>query len=240
MGGGCCDFCCVGDCCVINFGGGSSGGSSGGGCSYTPSRNTSDTTAKKIANELAKMKDNYTKVANDAEKIIIKEVNGNMDNFISEINKINNNVYGGRTLNINIDIIKKNKDDLARSVVGHIGGVVHDRLVMTDKELSLILKEKNDDIRADKFKNFCDQLIKNAKDSLKEKVKDTITKQNKMIRQEIMSRMDEIDKTMQESIKEFERVKDANEKSIQEKEKLQLELMYKHGLYDFFGKQLDL
>ena len=76
MGGGCCDFCCVGDCCVINFGGGSSGGSSGGGCSYTPSRNTSDTTAKKIANELAKMKDNYTKVANDAEKIIIKEVNG--------------------------------------------------------------------------------------------------------------------------------------------------------------------
>ena len=26
----------------------------------------------------------------------------------------------------------------------------------------------------------------------------------------------------------------------QEKEKLQLELMYKHGLYDFFGKQLDI
>jgi len=237
MGGGCCDFCCVGDCCVFDFGG---GGSSSGGCSYTPSRNTSDKTAKKIANELANMKESYTKIADDAEKLIIKEINGNMDAFISEIAKINNNVYGGRTLNINIDIIKKNRDDLARSVVGHIGGVVHDRLVMTDAELSLILKEKNDAVRAEKFKNFCDRLIKDAKNTLKEKVKKTVTEQNNIARKEIMSRMDEIDQTMQASIKEFERVKEANEKSIQEKEKLQLELMYKHGLYDFFGKQLDI
>lgn len=232
MGGGCCDFCCIGDCCVFDFG--------SSGCSYTPGPNTSDRTAKQIADELANMKESYTKIADDAEKLIIKEINGNMDAFISEIAKINNNVYGGRTLNINIDIIKKKRDDLARSVVGHIGGVVHDRLVMTDAELSIILKEKDDAVRAEKFKNFCDHLITNAKETLKEKIEKTVTKQNNIAKKEIMSRMDEIDKTMQASIKEFERVKEANEKSIQEKEKLQLELMYKHGLYDFFGKQLDI
>ncbi len=232
MGGGCCDFCCIGDCCVFDFG--------SSGCSYTPSQNTSDRTAEKIANELANMKESYTKIADDAEKLIIKEINGNMDAFISEIAKINNNVYGGRTLNINIDIIKKKRDDLARSVVGHIGGVVHDRLVMTDAELSIILKEEDDAVRAEKFKNFCDHLITNAKETLKEKIEKTVTEQNNIARKEIMSRMDEIEKTMQASIKEFERVKEANEKSIQEKEKLQLELMYKHGLYDFFGKQLDI
>ena len=232
MGGGCCDFCCIGDCCVFDLG--------SSGCSYTPSQNTSDRTAKKIADELANMKESYTKIADDAEKLIIKEINGNMDAFISEIAKINNNVYGGRTLNINIDIIKKKRDDLARNVVGHIGGVVHDRLVMTDAELSIILKEKDDAVRAEKFKNFCDRLIENAKNTLKDKIRKTVTEQNNIARKEIMSRMDEIEKTMQTSIKEFERVKEANEKSIQEKEKLQLELMYKHGLYDFFGKQLDI
>lgn len=234
MGGGCCDFCCIGDCCVFDF------SSSSGGCSYTPSRNINDRTAKKIADELANMKEHYTKIANDAENKIIKEINGNMDIFINELAKINNNVYGGRKLNINIDIIKKNRDDLTRSVVGCIGGVVHDRLVMTDAELSIILKEKDDAIRSKKIKDFCDHLIRDAKNTLKEKVKKNITEQNNIIRKEILSRMDEIDKTMQASIKEFEHVKETNEKSIQEKEKLQLELMYKHGLYDFFGKQLDI
>lgn len=233
MGGGCCDFCCIGDCCVFNFGG-------GGGCGYTPGPNNDEKAAKKIANELANMKENYSKKADAAENQIITEINRNMDEFISEIEKINHNLYGGRTLNINVDIIKKNKENLTRSVVGHISKVVHDRLVMTDSELAVILKEPKDDVRGQKFTDFCERVLKGAKDSLKDKVKEVIQEQNSMVKREIDSRMNEIDKTMKNSIADYERVKEANEKSIQEKEKLQLELMYKHGVYDLFGNHLDI
>lgn len=44
-----CGFCCVVDCCIGDFG----SSSGGGGCGYSPSRNTTEDTAQKIANELA-------------------------------------------------------------------------------------------------------------------------------------------------------------------------------------------
>ena len=81
--GGCCDFCCIGDCCVLDF------GSSGGGCSYTPTSKSDEKAAKKLADELADIKTEYEEKAKVAEDLIIREVSVNMDSLIEEIKKIN-------------------------------------------------------------------------------------------------------------------------------------------------------
>ena len=148
--------------------------------------------------------------------------------------------YGGRRLNINVEAIIMKKNNLSGQVVGQISNVMHDRLVMTDKELSVILEEKNDKKRGDSFKAFCDRLEKEAKNSIKVKIKETTAEQQKLVQTEIENRMHEIEVSMKNSIENYEKVLAVNEKDIVEQEKLQLELMYKHGLYDLIGKQLDL
>lgn len=227
--GGCCDFCCIGDCCVLDF------GSSGGGCSYTPTSKSDEKAAKKLADELADIKTEYEEKAKVAEDLIIREVSVNMDSLIEAIKKINEKEYGGRKLSINIKSLEERRDSLKNQVRGHISSVMHDRLTMTDPELSVILNEKNDDERSKKYHEFCDRLEASAKESLKEKVRNVADEQLKLVRSEIEHRIEDITRSLEASRKVYEDLVAANDKSIEEKDKLIVELMYKHGIYDRIG-----
>ena len=233
--------CCIGDCCVVDcgfcciFDGGG-----GGGCGYHPGPNENEKHAQKIAEELAKMKEHRTKVAEKAEEEVKTIVKDRMDGFIAEIKKVNENSYGSRSLNINIKGIEEQRDALLNQIPGTIGGVLYERLTLTDKELSVILAERNDEARDKAFQDFCNNLEKESKEKLKKKIKEVVKEQQELVAKEIKNRLAEVEGSMNTSIKELERVKDASDKGTVEKEKEQLELMYKHGIYDLLASKLDI
>lgn len=105
--------CCVGDCCVMDcgfccvfdF-------CSDSGCGYHPTNNDTVDHSKKIADELAEMKSRAHK---DGEKIgneAFSDINQFMSQFVMHLKKINEGTYGGKRLNIKIDIIEREFEKL--------------------------------------------------------------------------------------------------------------------------------
>lgn len=234
--------CCVGNCCIMDnpvgdFFKGIFGSS--GGCGYHPGPSETEAHAKKIADELAEMKENIRESSEKTEKNLINYINKSMLSFIKELENINNECYGGKSLNINIEGIQQKNEDLKKEVIGHIGDVMEERLVLTDKELSVILEERDDKKRAKNFDNFCRKIQKKALMSLKSKIEITVRKQEAMIRKEIETRLEEVEKNMKETADAYTQILQIKEKDSVNMEKKQIKYIYKHELCDILLDQLE-
>ena len=181
--------CCIGDCCVMdNFVGDFFRDLTTPACSYHPGSIKTTDHAEKIANELADMKEKYSKSSKKNEEKIINHISSSMDDLLKLLNSINRKQYGGKVLNINIESLREKNEDLKKQVVGSIEKRMNDRLVLTDKELSAILEERDDKKRGKNFKNFCVKIQKNAIADLKNNIQKTVKEQEKMIEKEINDR----------------------------------------------------
>ena len=149
MGGG----CCIGDCCVMDnpIGDFFKDIFDGGGCGYHPGPSENEAHAKKIADELAKMKEKIRTSSEKIEKEFIEDIQHSMSSLVVELRSINEQTYSGKQLNLNIKALQQKNEELKKEVIGHIGNVMDDRLVLTDKELSIILEERDDDKRGKNF-----------------------------------------------------------------------------------------
>ena len=67
MGGCCVTNCCIGD-SIKNFFSNIFGSGSGGGCGYHPGPSETEEHAKKIADELAEMVENMSKISEEKER----------------------------------------------------------------------------------------------------------------------------------------------------------------------------
>ena len=173
MGGACCvgDFlgCCIGDfhlpclfdsgCCV--------GNSCCVGNASGPSE--SEQHAKKVADELADMKERIHVSTSQQENEIIDYINQSMNVFMKEIEQLNKQSFAGEYLKINTSAIKKKNEELKSRVVGCVGNVMDERLVQTDKELSAILEERKDKKRKKNFEAFIKRVKRMLWSNLKKK-----------------------------------------------------------------------
>lgn len=234
--------CCVGNCCVMNnvvgdffrdiFGG------SGGGCGYHPGPSETELHAKKIADELAAMKESIRKSSEKKEQEIIDYINRSMNDLLNMLEEINKKQYGGKSLNINIKGIRDNNESLKREVVGYIGNYMDERLVLTDSELSIILEERDDNKRNKNFDSFCKKIQNKALDGLKDKIETTVRKQETMIRREIEARLNEVDKNMKAATSAYTDIVRAKEENETEMEETRIKYIYKHGVLDVLLDQL--
>lgn len=239
MGGG---GCCVGNCCVMDNPIGDFFRDKwycGDGCGYHPGPSKTEEHAKKIADELAEMKENIRKSTEKTENDLIDYINRNMNTLIEELKIINSKDFGGKSLNINIEGIKKKNEDLKKQVVGHIADIMDERLVLTDKELSVILEEYDDKKRAKNFDSFCIRIRKNALESLKNKIQNTIKEQSAMVRREIEARMNEVVKSMDEALYEYTTLLEAKSKNDVNIEENQIKYIYKYELSNLILDELE-
>ena len=235
--------CCVGDCCVgycgfcciMDF-------SSGSSCcvGHTSVSNDSVENAKKITEEFNKMKDEYENKAAVQERDLMDQLNATMDKFIDELVVMNKEKYSGRTLNINIEAIRKKREALSQEVVGFIGTRLHDRIVTTDPELAPILKEKDDKKRNANVKKFCEKVLKDAKSDLKTKIKDTVKEQELVVRKELENRLAEINNSLAQSTAAYNELLAATEKDVKEQERLKLQYMYEYDIYNVIDDQVGI
>lgn len=234
--------CCIGNCCVMNNAVGNFFrdlfGDSSGGCGYHPGPSETESHAKKIADELAEMKEHIRKASEKNEQKIINYINKSTEELFVLIENVNGQKFGGKSLNINIDGIRKSIESLKSEVIGFIGNVMDDRLVLTDRELSLILEERDDQKRKKNFDAFCKRIKSQALDGLIEVIKSTVQKQEKLIRKEIESRLNEVRSNLEIEEKAYTdilEIKNKDESAMAEK---QIKLIYQYGILDILIDKL--
>lgn len=237
MGGGCCiannpvgdffrsigDIFCSDSCCV--------------GFSSGPSE--SEQHARKVAKELAEMKEKSEKTSTQKEQEIMDYISRSMDSFMIEIEKINHQDFFGEKLNINTKAIREKNEQLNKKVVGCISSVLNRRLVQTDRELSTILEEKDAKKRKANFSNFVEKVQKQALKKLKVEIEKVVKAQSEVVSKEIKTRQKEIDARMEESIKELTEIMEVKEKSESELKKKQIDYMYQSALCDLLLAEVE-
>ena len=250
-GGGCGDFCCIGDCgfcCVFDCCIGNSGGCCVGNCgdcsdcsgdrASISSRNedSNQKHAAMIANELAEMKAKSAKEAKKSEEEIIKDINETMKDFSDWLNKINATKYGGRSLNINIDRVKKINNDLRDEVVGFIGKRLDNELVMTNPKVSTILEDRNDSMRKKNFDNFYQEELRKAIKELIKTIETAVRKQSESIEKEMQVRLNEVNNSLREETEAFEELQKVKQQEGSKLAEKQVEYMFYETICDvMFG-----
>lgn len=242
MGGGCCigNFsCCVGDFhlpCIFD-----SGCCVGNSCCVgnAPGPSESELHAKKVADELAVMKEKISESTSKQENVILDYINRSMDTFMGEIEQLNKQSFGKESLNINTSAIKEKNEELKRHVVGCVGDVMNMRLVQTDKELSTILEERDDKKRKKNFEKFIERIKKGALETFKKEVEKTVHEQSKVVSDEISTRKAEVNKRLEESIEELTAIMDVKNQSSSELEKKQIEYMYQSSLCELLLSEVE-
>lgn len=234
MGGGCCifdnpirdffeDVFCSDSCCVGNASG--------------PSE--SEQHAKKVAEELAEMKEKTEKSSTQTEQKVMDYINRSMNSFMIEIEKINQQDFFGEKLNINTKAIREKNKQLNNQVVGCISTVLNTRLVQTDKELSTILEERDEKKRKENFSAFVEKVKKQALNKLRKEIEKAVKAQSEMVSKEIKTRQKEVDARMEESIKELTEIMEVKEKSESELKKKQVDYMYQSALCDLLLAEVE-
>lgn len=235
--------CCIGNCCVMNNAVGDFFrdifSTSGGGCGYHPGPSETEEHAKKIADELAVMKEDIRNSSEKNERNMINYIDKSMKELIQILENINKEKFGGKSLNINIKGIKEKNEDLKKEVIGYIGNVMEERFVLTDPELSIILEERDDEKRGKNFDAFRKKLEKQALVGLSKKIEDTVRKQEMMIRKEIEARLNEVDKNMKDATEIYMEIVSIKEKDESKMEHTQIKYMYKYTLADILFEQLE-
>lgn len=254
MGGGCCvgdcGFCCVADCgfcCVFKCS--DCGDCCVGHCSDCSDNHSSkssggyveDPAAKHsalIANELAEMRTRATEDAKKDEADCIKDIDENIQFFVKLLEEVNQKNYGGRSLNLNIDQIKKINEKLHNEVVGFIGKKLDNRLVMTDKELSVILEERDLNKRKKNFNEFYQRVRRDAIRALIEKIETAVREQSESIEREIQNRLNEVKTNMSEETRALEELQNLKQKESSRIAEKQVEYMYYENLCDIMYDNL--
>ena len=253
-----CGFCCIGDCCVVdccvfNFskcgnccvghcsnycdnyalppsGNSDSSSDDYGGSDYHEDPNTKH--AALINNELAEMRKRATEESKKDEAACLKDIDENIDYFVKLLEEVNQKKFGGRSLNLNIDQIKKINEKLHDDVVGFIGKQLDNRLVTTDKELSVILEERNKTKRKKNFDDFYYRVYRDAIRALIEKIETAVGEQSASIEKEIQNRLNEVNNNMSEETNAFEELQNLKAQEDSRVAEKQVEYMFYEDLCD--------
>lgn len=217
-----CGFCCIancGFCCILDFGGGCCVGDSS-----SPSSSVDH--AKEVADELAALCDRADKIATEDEENILKTLNLGIGSFLNMVEEINKNIYGGRSLNINIKGIREKKEKLENDVKGYIGRRLRDRLVLTDKEVSVIIREKDKSERKKNFEEFFQKIVNDAREGLSEKIAETSQEQRDIVTSAIKQRLWEVNQGMERLEMEYRNLVEAHRESARAVESRKLEYLF--------------
>lgn len=233
--------CCVGDCCVVDCGFCCvMDFCSDTGCGYHPDANNHTVEhSTKISNELAEMKERAATEGGKIGEEAFESINVYLQQFIEHLKTINATIYGGKKLNIKIDIIEKEIAKLRDEVTNFVGICIDDRLVLTDRELSIILEERDDKKRSRNFDDFYKRVHKQAVLDLSKKIEEVIARQFVLVDVEIRNRLKEVDGAMQEALASYteaERMKKEKDVSFGGK---QVECMYVVTLADIMLDELN-
>lgn len=225
-------MCCVGncgDCCVGN-------------CSHCGGKAEAELKArheKKVAEELAKHRKELNETSDKFEKNLIRSLNSSIDDLVKTIEDYNQKVFGNRKLDINIAKIRAEQEKLKKEVIGFVANNTNKRMVQTDPELSLILAEKDDNVRNKRFAEFTEKIYAFALTQLKTKIRPFIQAEEDIVKSEIEKRINEVEVSMAKAKDEYQTILSINDNDSAKLEEVKIKYMYNLDLYKILIKQVE-
>ena len=184
------------------------------------------------------MRKRATEDAKKDEADCLKDIDENIQYFIKLLEEVNSKKYGGRSLNINIDRIKEINGKLRDEVVGFVGRKFDNRLVATDREVAVILEERDNAKRKKNFEAFYQRIRKEALRELIEKIETAVREQSDSIELEIKNRLREVNNNMNEETNAFDELQRIKEQENSQLAIKQIEYMYYDNLCDIMFENL--
>jgi len=200
------------------------------GSSYSPSKVTTASHAEKVAEELAEMKEEMGEASGAMEQELMTYAEINLEAFMKALEGINHQTYGGKQLDLNLSALREKNKKIKDKISGAISKVVDGRLVLTDNELSEILKEEDDKKRGKDFRNFVVKVQKQALNQLKKEFDKVIEEQSQAIHRTIEQRIQEMDRNMQASMREYEKLVEQKRNNDEKLKHTEMEYMYRFEL----------
>ena len=209
--------------------------------SYTPpvsQESAMERHAKLVADELADWRNKAVTRAEKEETAVIEEINKSISQFIAMLERYNQQDYGGKRLNIDVDRLKQENERMKQRVSGFIRQKINDRFVQTDRELSVIMDEMNDARRSKAFNDFYDRVFRQAVKDLVTELEDSIRDQSKFIESAIENRLREVNADMAEVDRQFNEIQKLKENDDAGLAPKQIEYMYEITLCDTMLSEL--
>lgn len=198
------------------------------GCGNHPGPSKDERTDDIINNDLDLMREKMKESVSLIEEDIIKEIECGMNSVIKRIKQANNEEYGGKKLNVNIDEIEQKKKNLSNKVKNYISNEINKKLVLGNVELKVLLQEDDDEKRNKEFDEYVNKMQIDAIKGLKIMIKKTIENQSKILTSEISGRIGEVEESLRHTQSVY---KEFQEKDDDEKNELLIEQMFVHDLY---------
>lgn len=159
------------------------------------------------------------------ENDIIKVSRTSLDYFIKMLKKQNKIEYAGRKLNLNINAIERDNRETEDMIHGFIKKRVLKDVSLDNSECLEVLSMEKGEEKKKAMKKFLDKVMSKAIIDLSEELKKVIRRQSENVEDKVQVRIDEIEHSLNDNMKNFDKIKSLKESDSAELEKEKLELI---------------
>lgn len=159
------------------------------------------------------------------ENQIIKLSRSGLDQFLNMLTKQNEKTFAGRRLNLNISAIERDNRESEDMIHGFIKKRVMKEVSLDNDECLSILGMEKGEEKKKAMKKFLDKVMSKAITDLSEELRKVIRRQSENVEDRVQVRIDEIEVSLNDNMKKFEKIKSLKETDSAELEKEKLELI---------------
>lgn len=170
--------------------------------------------------------------SDNLENEIIKRAREGLDQFLDMLKKQNNKTFAGRKLNLNISAIERDNREMEDMVHGFIKKRVLKEVSLDNVKCQEVLQMEKGDEKKKAMDNFLKEVTSTAITNLSEELKKVIRRQSENIEDKVQVRIDEIEVSLDDNMKKFEKIKSLKETDSAELEKEKLELISVSSICD--------
>lgn len=159
------------------------------------------------------------------ENKIIKDAREGLDAFLDMLKKQNHQTFAGRKLNLNISAIERDNREMEDMIHGFIKKRVQKEVSTNNSKCREVLMMEKGDAKKQAMDNFLKEVTSTAITDLSEELRKVIRRQSENVEDRVQVRIDEIEVSLNDNMKKFEKIKSLKETDSAELEKEKLELI---------------
>lgn len=162
--------------------------------------------------------------SDNLENEIIKRARNGLDQFLDMIKKQNKKTFAGRKLNLNISAIERDNRETEDMIHGFIKKRVLKEVSLDNTKCREVLQMEKGDAKKKAMDDFLKDVTSTAITDLSKELKKVIYRQSENIEDKVQVRIDEIEVSLNENMKKFDKIKSLKEtdSAALEAEKLEL------------------
>lgn len=194
---------------------------------------------RRINDSLREYTRSLESVADKLEKDCWNICNENIKNLVADLKVVNNQVYNGRKLNVNLDRLERKLNDVERNINGNIKRQLSRKVSIDDSECLAILKMSRGTHKEKAMKAFSDNVFNKALIDLSSSIREIVLDQCTIITEQIEDRLDQITDSLTDLRENFKEIEQLKQQDATEIEVKKLQFSFIISVCDLANSELD-